>query len=46
MVADTRANGGSRVPDHEQTAIEIEALFANYGRKRAVDGLSRYCFSP
>jgi ABC-2 type transport system ATP-binding protein len=40
MTADTRAGGGSRVPDQEQTAIEIEDFVADYGRKRAVDSSS------
>ena len=40
MIADTRAGGGSRVLDQEQTAIETKDLVADYGRKRAVDGLS------
>ncbi|CAN5277424.1 hypothetical protein BH24ACT17_BH24ACT17_10420 [soil metagenome] len=40
MIADTRAGGGSRVLDQDQMAIEIGDLVADYGRKRAVDGLS------
>lgn len=40
MMADTRTDGEPRVPDHEQTAIEIQDLVVSYGRKRAVDGLS------
>jgi ABC-2 type transport system ATP-binding protein len=40
MMADTRASGGSRVPDGRRAVIEIENLVARYGRKRAVDGLS------
>ena len=39
-MADTRADGGSQVPEWGETAIEIRDLVAKYGRKRAVDGLS------
>ena len=40
MMVDTRASDGTRVPDGQQAAIEIDSLVARYGRKRAVDGLS------
>ena len=40
MMADTRAEDGARARDPEQAAIEIQDLVADYGRKRAVDGLS------
>lgn len=40
MMADTRASDGTRMPDGQRVAIEIESLVARYGRTRAVDGLS------